>query len=428
MTIGICIYCKQEKDLNVEHAFPKSLLDKKNIGTKYEWIIDKHVCVDCNGLFGKELDGILLNASPIGFIQHKIQSELGNRTNAQHATFYNSTKFKSIHPVRLFFTDPIYNDLIAMHEHTEITSDVDVEGYFDSIGALYPQIILVQHPHEQTSEQAIAEDCENFNNPDSSVELETHVYENNKEYYKFGNTLVFPPKTTETFRKERQQKDFINRFLNKVRNIEKSMWIICPETHSFHSTLMAFHNSLSGEKDFIEEESFSTPELFTRQTKVIIDPKAKPHIERAIAKIAFHCLLYHYPTFHGHEPIFSRIKEFIHHGIGKPNQIISPWRNRRTENITFNTCGHCYHGISFYFKNNNIGCMIDLFMGLFSSPFSFRINLAGKPHMTDAKKDKEEKIPFSVHPKSQNKRRILSPDSTGLIIDPSKDKGVLGRF
>ena len=429
MNTGRCIYCKTHKErINKEHAFLKSLLDKKLIGTEYEWIIDKHVCEDCNRFFGNELDTILLNASPIGFIQHKIESELGNRTQAQHATFYNKAKFKSIHPVRLFFTDPIYNDLIAMHEQTAITSDVHVEGFYDSIRALYPQIILVQHPNEQTLESAIAEDCQNFNNPDSSVQPETAVYENNKEYYKFGNTLVFPPKTTETFRKERQQKVFINRFLKKVKNVEKSMWIICPKKHNFHSTFMSFYKSLSGEKTFIEEESFSTPELFTRHTKVIIDPKAIPHIERAVAKIAFHCFLYHYPQFSGHESIFNRIKKYIYHGGKYSNQLISPWRNRRTENITFNTSGHCFHGICFYVQNNNIGCMIGFFTGLLSRPYSFRINLAGKPLMANPKKDKEKYIPFSVHPKSQRKRRILSPDSTGLIIDPRKDKGVLGRF
>lgn len=418
-----CIYCKKEKKLNKEHAFPESLLDKRLLGTKHEWIIDKHVCVECNTFLGNELDGILVNASPIGFIQHQIESELGNRNRDQHTTFYNSQKFQSIHPVRLFFSDPIYNDLIVLHEQIPATSTV--EGFFDSIRALVPQIVLVQHPCEQTLEQTVAEDCRKFNNPDSGEQIVTTTLQNNKEYYKFGNTFIFPPKTIETFKKEKQQKEFKNRFLKEVKNVQKSMWIICPQRHKFHSTAMSFYNSVNGVKTMIEQETFIEPELFTRHTKVIMDPKAFPKIGRAIAKIAFHCFLFHYSTFSGHEPIFNRIKRFIYNGSGNPAQFISEWRNYRSENITFASSDRCCHGICFYVQRNNIGCMIDLFVGLLSRPFSFRINLAGNTQSPNLRKDREEYIPFSVHPKSQRKRRILQADKIELIQKPRQEEGVL---
>ena len=41
MIKGRCIYCKEEKDLNREHAFPQSLLQE---GAP-EWIINNHLCV-----------------------------------------------------------------------------------------------------------------------------------------------------------------------------------------------------------------------------------------------------------------------------------------------------------------------------------------------------------------------------------------------
>ena len=425
MKTGKCIYCRQKTDLNREHAFPQSLLDSRLLGTKYEWIIDKHVCVECNTFLGDELDGILVNASPIGFIQHQIEAELGNRNREQHTTFYNSQKFQSIHPVRLFFSDPIYNDLIVMHEQTPEKSIV--EGCFDSIRALSPQIVLVQHSCEQTLEQAIAEDCQNFNDPDSGKEIKTIILPSDKEYYKFGNTFIFPPKTIEQFKKEKQQKEFINQFLKKVKNSQKSMWIICPQKHKFHSTAVSLCNSVSGEKTIIEQETFIKPELFTRHIKVIMDPKALPKIGRAIVKIAFHCFLFHYPTFNGHESIFNRIKKFIYNGSGNPAQFISEWRNYRSENITVDSSDHSYHGICFYVQNNNIGCMIDLFTGLLSRPFSFRINLAGNTQSPNLRKDREEYLPFFVHPKSQRKKRILQTDRIGLIQEPRQGEGVLWR-
>ena len=69
--------------------------------------------------------------------------------------------------------------------------------------------------------------------------------------------------------------------------------------------------------------------------------------------------------------------------------------------------------------------MIDLFTGLLSRPFSFRINLAGNTRSPNLRKDCERYLPFSVHPKSQRKKRILQADRIGLIQKPRQDDGVL---
>ena len=70
MIKGGCIYCKKEKDLNREHAFPKSLLQK---GAP-EWIIDKHLCKTCNSNLGK-LDAVLSRRSHIAFVWDRMSSQ-----------------------------------------------------------------------------------------------------------------------------------------------------------------------------------------------------------------------------------------------------------------------------------------------------------------------------------------------------------------
>ncbi len=149
MIRGKCIYCKEEKDLNREHAFPKSLLQKGVRG----WTIKKHVCVACNSRLA-QLDAILIKKSPLAFVWDRIQDELGNKTQTPHSSVYHK-KAGGINPLRQFVPDPHYENHIVLHETATMSSDTSVP--VDSATALRPQIILTRYPEGQTPEEIIAE-------------------------------------------------------------------------------------------------------------------------------------------------------------------------------------------------------------------------------------------------------------------------------
>ena len=96
MIKGRCIYCKEEKDLNREHAFPESLLQKGVPG----WTINNHLCVTCNSNLGK-LDVALSKRSHIAFVWDQLQRELGDKTEGLHASIYHK-RVIGIDPTRLF--------------------------------------------------------------------------------------------------------------------------------------------------------------------------------------------------------------------------------------------------------------------------------------------------------------------------------------
>ena len=234
MKKGKCIYCKEDKDLNGEHAFPKCLLDDRLRGTKHEWIIDKHLCVECNSYRGKQLDEVLINASPIGFVWNGIQVELGKRTEDRQATFYKNAKSHGIHPVRLFFADPCRDNWIVLHEEKPARSDTEIPVAW--VNALSPQIILIQSSKEQTFEEAKTENYEKFNTADSDKKIITKYDEHDEVYYNFGNTFIFPPETTEAFlRKEKNKKNLRPNSSRRVTALIVRLYVFANITCMAHS-------------------------------------------------------------------------------------------------------------------------------------------------------------------------------------------------
>ena len=430
MEKGQCIYCKKKRNLSKEHAFPKSLLQTG----VHEWIIDKHLCIECNTHLGNQLDGILTNASPIGFVWNGIKGELGMQTKDQQATFYRKPKSYGIHPVRLFFPDPLRDNRIVLHEEKRMSSHT--EDPVDQVTALSPQIILTQFSKEQTFEEAVTEDCEKFNNPNSDEKITTKCYEYNKVYYNFGNTFIFPPETTVALlRKAKQRREFKSKFLTKSDCI--NFRIICSRQHNLHGSLEVFFKFLKSEEQRMmeqEKKSKSKPIMriiretgdskaeprtygaIRRLTQAITDPKAGPYTYRAIAKIAFHCFLFHCPAFSGHESIFDDIKDFIY--TGSPNRFVADWKNPGTENLVYSSTEH-KHFICFFVHSGGIGCMVNLFTGLLTRPFTYWINLAGKFDNSIPQYSYVDYVPFYVHPNSQRKRRIHPASNLRLVQQPS---------
>ena len=413
MKKGKCIYCKKYKNLNREHAFPKSLLQKGTPG----WTIKKHVCVACNSRLA-QLDAVLIKKSPLAFVWDRIQDELGNKTQTPHSSIYHK-KAGGINPLRQFLPDPHYENYIILHETTTVNSGTSVP--VDSATALRPQIILTQYPEGQTPEAIIAKNCEKFNNTSSDQDIITDYDEQEEVYYIFGNTYIFPPKTSERFFHRIQE--FKSKFMKDYPRTQYNLMVIFPEEDKDQRATETFCNSFkAGTKEIIEDEKIPNPKPVIQLIEVRADPKAMPDIARAIAKIAFHCFLYHYPKFSGHESIFDDIREFIY--TGSPNRFVGDWKNPGTENLIYDSDEHL-HGICFFLQDHDIGCRIDLFTGLRSPSVSYQVILAGEPDNSNPGPSRMEYISFYVHPKSQMKRRIFPVENLGLIRRPSRYEGVL---
>ena len=408
MIRGKCIYCKEEKDLNREHAFPETLLDDRLRGTQYEWIIDKHLCEKCNSDLGK-LDGILGKRSCLAFTLDRIQDELGNKNKTLHSSIYRK-RAAGVNPLRFFAPDLLYDNHILLHERATM-SDV-TNTPVDSRMALRPQIILTQYSEGQTGEEIIAENCERFNNPSSDQDIITDYDQQREVYCILENTYVFPPKAAEYFFHRVQE--FKSKYLTDFPRTRYDLMIVFPEEGRYQEAAENFCNSLVSEtKEMIEDEKIPDPQPVTQLIEVRADRTATPLIARAIAKIAFHCLLYHYPEFSGHEPIFEDIKEFIY--TGSFNRFVGEWQNPGTESITYDFDEH-FHYICFFRQGNDIGCRIDFFTGLQDPPISYQVILAGDPDNSHPSPNRMEYIPFYVHPKSQIKKRIVLVDRLSTIV------------
>ena len=403
-----CIYCKKEDDFNREHAFPKSLLDKRLFGTEHEWIIDKHLCEKCNSNLSN-LDVTLTRRSPIAFIWNRIQNELGNITQTPHLSIYHK-RAAGINPVRLAFPSPHCDNCIVLHEMLAESSETDAPSH--SAEVLTPQIILTQHTKEQTAEEVVAANFVNFKSARSTEGLITEYDE--EIYCIFGNTYIFPPENSNYF--FREVDEFQSRFMKGSPSTRYDLRVIYPKDSKRDDQVDIFFNSLKGGvKKILETDESSTPTVFEDLPMILIgDKNFPPNTLRAIAKIAFHCFLFHYrEEFDGHESIFDDIKRFIYEGCD--NRFVGEWPNPQTDYLVESSNEH-QHGICFFRYGNDIGCQVELFTGLLSESFSFRINLAGNPMDSNPRPHKFVCIPFYVHPKSQIKRRIQLPNNFGKII------------
>ena len=405
-----CIYCKKEGK-SEEHAFPKSLLHECVPLNKRapEWIIEQ-VCEDCNQALGK-LDNILATRSAMAFIWRVIKNEWKPEVKSQDSAFYNAKAY-GVDPLRLFSPNPLYGNLIVLHEETGTSTS----SFYPTplVSAQAPQIILMQGAEGQTKEEIIAENSEKWDAGEFRI---TESDEHEGVYCISENTYVFPPKATKYFvSNPHREQEFKSKFLKKRDHIRYDLNTVFPDDSSDYGKLKGFYNRLKAStKELIEWENFE-PKEFTQEIMIVADPKAIPYIGRAIAKIAFHCFLYHYPEFSGHEPIFNDIRAFIegkedsHEEIGK--EFVAG--AGVTEDYIRDSNDH-FHILRFYVHENNIVCQIAFFTGLLIEPFQDEITerfaseilLAGDRDEAKRNPYKQVVIPFYVHAKSQLKRRIV---------------------
>lgn len=92
----------------------------------------------------------------------------------------------------------------------------------------------------------------------------------------------------------------------------------------------------------------------------------------------------------------------------KTNQGVGVWR--------------CYCNNSHQYVSTlilKIGGVVDFFTGLLVGPFSYNVILEGDPDNTESRCDCIKYVPFSVHPKSPVKKRIMPVSELGLIYEPN---------
>ena len=420
MVKGKCIYCKEDKPLNKEHAFPESLLHncvqlKKRAP---DWIIEK-LCEDCNNSGLGILDQTLIRKSPLAVISRILKNEweAGSNGKSEDTSFYNAKGYDKIRPVNLIYPDHLYDNLIMLHEEI----GTSVPGFHPTLLGLakVPQLILIQYTSKQTAEQIIVGNYEKWISGDISVEPSA---EHDGVYCISGNCLAFDPKATKYFivSPERGQ-EFVTKFMKNGDSIRYYLRVLFPDNHNVAGQLEGFCKRIGqdSEKDMFPAGRFEPQQAPGNHVLIGIDKRAIPYIKRAIAKIAFHCFLYHYPGFGGHEPIFEGIRTFISSG-----------ENHQTPNgedfiagITLK--GGCiwpsnehWHIFRFYVHDDNIICQIAFFTGLTGlslgnsdtetpEPLAFEIVLAGNSDEARLSQYNKKYVPFYVHGKSQLKRRIV---------------------
>ena len=408
-----CIYCKEEKDLNEEHAFPESLRQK---GVS-KWVIQKHLCTDCNSRLGK-LDVVLSRRSPLAYLWERVQGGLGDKTNALRSSIFGK-RIDRINPVRLFLSNPVYDDHILLHDFTVESNEKNATEYM--VKALQPQIILTLCTSEQSEREIIVKNREEFNAISLDGDFITDYNEQDDVYCIFGNTYIFPPKAANRFFGKIDE--FKSKFMKDSPITQYAFLVLFPEEDKYQGKAQDFYDAFKVEvKEDIPAKRFQNPEVFIQTVQAVSDPKSIPEFLRAIAKTAFHCFLHHYPEFSGHEPIFAEIRDFIY--TGTPNKFVAQCKNTETADIVYDSTKHL-HVFYYFVQGNDIGCQIDFFTGLLPIQFSYEVTLAGNPGKSHPTCDRVEYVPFSVHPESQMKKRIHPVTELGIVRKPRRGEGIL---
>ena len=416
MKVGKCIYCRANTELNKEHAFLDSLRQKNTP----HWTIDNHVCVKCNSDFGSQIDVVLSKCSTIAFLFDLIQREFGQEETSQQRSIYNNVR-SGVRPIRMLFPNPVYDNLFVLHK----SHGVNHQQNYMEVTALQPQMILTQYPQGKTCEEIVTENNRKYNTNKAQREI-CLTHDTLEDVISvFKNTYIFPPKKAHYYMEH--EDEFKSKYMSEYPHMQYNLRTIFPEHGQGEQKFQDFFNKINAEtKLIIAEDKNLPPEVFRNPIQTIMDRRGKKQMMRAIVKLAFHCFLYHYPEYTGHERMFNGVKNFISRGSGSTSRYVwTAETDKRIANGVYEGDEH-QHFFSFFLGYKQIGCEIHLFTGLNSPAFSFGIVLAGKPNKIPLKSDSVKMFPFRLHQKSSLKKR-LEPTTTqsvliskGGIIKPCK--------
>ena len=333
------------------------------------------------------------------------------QNKSQDPSFYNA-KAHGIEPVRLFYPDPLYENRIVLHE----VLGTSVHNFYPTslARAQAPQMILTLYTKGQTPEQVIADHYEKW---DADTLVISKSDKHKGVYCIAGNTYIFPPKATRYFVSNLdKEQEFMSKFIKTRGHTQYCLNILSPDDQYDSGKLSGFYKRLSATTKVQIEAAKFEPKESTANLMILADQDAKPYINRAIAKIAFHCFLYWHPEFSGHEPIFEEIRAFIfrggNHQTSNGEDFVTGLNARGR--YVWSSNEH-FHIFRFYENGDNIICQIVFFTGLSLNPspsetpelLASEIVLAGNSEKARLGSLKERSVPFYVHGKSQLKRRII---------------------
>ena len=275
MKNGRCIYCNELKSLNREHALPQSLRQDNTP----EWIIENHLCKKCNSDLGK-LDVVLSQRSNIGFLFDLIQRERGQENKNVHASPYHK-RASGVNPIRMLFPNPVYDDLIVLHEPDSMNYQANYLGVI----ALQPQMILTQSRDGQTYREVVDENNRKYDTKSlQNGNWYTHD-EKDDVFCLFGNTHIFPPKAAHRYLGKVHQ--FKSKFMADYPCTRYDLRVIFPEEGKGEQKFFDFFNKIQAEgKTMIAEDKNLPVEVFRKPITPIMDQKAEALFFRAIAKFA----------------------------------------------------------------------------------------------------------------------------------------------
>ena len=350
----------------------------------------------------------------MAFVWKIIKGELhpDNGSSDRDSVFYNAGTY-GIKPVNLFYPDSLYGNLIILHEEV----GTKAPGFYPTLlgQARVPQMVLIHYSEGQTAEQVVRENCEKW----TSGEISESEYDEYDDVYSiFGNTHVFGPKATEYFVAgiEREQ-EFVSKFIRKDEHLRYALAALFPDNPKDAGKLNGFCKRLKARTEIqIEASQFEPKDPTANFVMATADKNAIPYIDRAIAKVAFHCFLYWHPEFSGHERIFEEIRAFVlkngNHQTSNGEDFVTGLYAPKS--YVWSSNEH-FHIFRFYENGDHIICQIVFFTGLSldsprseaPEPLASEIILAGNSEKARTGRAEERGVPFYVHGKSQLKRRIV---------------------
>ena len=95
--------------------------------------------------------------SNIAFLFDLIQREREQENKSVHASPYHKIN-RGVKPIRMLFPNPVYDDLIVLHEPDSVNHQVNYLG----VRALQPQMILTQYRDGQTCREVVQENNKKY--------------------------------------------------------------------------------------------------------------------------------------------------------------------------------------------------------------------------------------------------------------------------
>ena len=185
--------------------------------------------------------------------------------------FYNAKGYDGILPVRLFYPDHFYDNLIVLHEEM----GTSVPGFFPTLlgRARAPQMIVISYDKDQSAEQVINKNLQNWVLGELSIE-EDDEYDG--VYSISDNSYVFDPQATKYFMASRdRERKFVAKFMKKRENIRFDLRALFPDDRNDAGQLEAFCNRLGANTiELFDSRTFEPTESTENYVMVSADRKA----------------------------------------------------------------------------------------------------------------------------------------------------------